>query len=126
MKHPDSKALKARPSGLVSYAIGFVSAVVLTLVAYFAIMSHWFTGLLQIGVIMGLAVIQLIVQLVFFLHLGREKGSRWKVASFFFMLLVLVVIVFGSLWIMYSLNYNMQMTPEQMDQFMRQQSSKGF
>jgi hypothetical protein len=39
---------------------------------------------------------------------------------------MLVVIVAGSLWIMNNLNYNMMMTPEQMDAYMSKQREKGF
>jgi cytochrome o ubiquinol oxidase operon protein cyoD len=115
-----------KPASMTPYIIGFILAVTLTLVAYATVVNHWLSGGLLIGVIMGLAVVQLVVQLVFFLHLGRAKGSRWNLAAFFFMLLVLLIIVGGSLWIMYSLNYNMQMSPQDMDKYMRAQSSKGF
>jgi cytochrome o ubiquinol oxidase operon protein cyoD len=105
---------------------GFVFAIGLTLVAYFLVTNHVLTGGLLTVVIMGLAAVQLVVQLVFFLHLGRDKGSRWNVATFYFMLLILLVIVAGSLWIMENLNYNMMMTPEQMNEYMLKESQKGF
>lgn len=109
-----------------SYVCGFVFAIGLTLVAYFLVTNHVLTGGLLTVVIMGLAAVQLVVQLVFFLHLGRDKGSRWNVATFYFMLLILLVIVAGSLWIMENLNYNMMMTPEQMNEYMLKESQKGF
>lgn len=108
------------------YIIGFGLAVILTLLAYEVTVNHRLSGAVLLGSIMGLAAVQLVVQLVFFLHLGREKGVRWNLAAFLFMLLILVIIVAGSLWIMYSLNYNMQMTPEQMNEFMIRESNKGF
>jgi cytochrome o ubiquinol oxidase operon protein cyoD len=55
------------------------------------------------------------VQLVFFLHLGGEGKPRWRLTAFLFMLLVLVILVFGSLWIMYNLDYHMTMSPEELD-----------
>jgi cytochrome o ubiquinol oxidase operon protein cyoD len=119
----DEHELQAR---ITSYTIGFVSAVILTLIAYMIVLHHWLSGGLLIAAIMGLAVVQLVVQLIFFLHLGRGKESRWNLAAFFFMLIVLLVIVGGSLWIMSNLNYNMQMTPAQMDKYMHDQSVKGF
>lgn len=109
-----------------SYATGFVFSVALTLLAYQAVVNHWLSGPALIGTVMGLAVLQLIVQLVFFLHLGSESKPRWNLVMFLFMLLVLVIIVGGSLWIMANLNYNMMMTPEQMDEYMLKQSNKGF
>jgi cytochrome o ubiquinol oxidase operon protein cyoD len=108
------------------YVTGFIMAIGLTLMAYLSVTQELFTTDTTILVLMGLAIIQLVVQLVFFLHIGQESKPRWSLAAFFFTLLVLVVIVIGSLWIMYNLNYNMNMTPEQMDEFMIKQSDKGF
>lgn len=109
-----------------SYVIGFVLAVILTLLSYFMVVNHIMTGMTLVTTIMILAAVQLLVQLVFFLHLGRDKRAKWNVASFYFMFMVLVIVVFGSLWIMYNLNYNMMMTPEQMNEYMLKESMKGF
>lgn len=110
------------------YTLGFVLAVVLTVVAYLLVANHVLSGVALTAVIVALAVLQLFVQLVFFLHFGKaEDGdSRWHQAAFYFMLLILVVIVGGSLWIMANMNYNMMMTPEQMNEYMLRQSNKGF
>lgn len=109
-----------------TYVTGFALSVALTLLAYQAVVGHWFSEVGLIAFVMGLAVVQLVVQLVFFLHLGSESKPRWNLISFLFMFLVLVIIVGGSLWIMANLNYNMMMTPEQMDEYMMKQSNKGF
>lgn len=116
----------AEDYSITAYVIGFVLAIALTLLAYAIVVNHWLSGVVLIGTIMGLAATQLLVQLVFFLHLGRTSKSRWNVAAFYFMLLVLVVIVAGSLWIMAGLNYNMMMSPEQMNDYMMRESNKGF
>lgn len=110
---------------MLGYSIGFALAVALTIAAYFAVVDGWFTGGALMGFIMTLAVVQLLVQLVFFLHLGRKSG-KWNISAVLFTLMILVIIVAGSLWIMYSMNYNMQMTPEQMNEYMRKESNKGF
>lgn len=89
------------------YIIGFVLSLILTLAAYYAVVEHLFTAFHLTVVIGALAVAQAVVQLLFFLRMGQEKKPHWKLTVFLFMLLVLVVIVFGSLWIMYNLNYNL-------------------
>ena len=108
------------------YIIGFVLAVGLTILAYLTVTQHWLAGSTLVFGLMGLAVIQFVVQLIFFLHIGQESRPRWNLAVFLFTLLVLMIIVFGSLWIMYNLNYGMNMSSEQMDEFMIKQSDKGF
>lgn len=113
-------------SSLIRYIVGFVLSVVLTLVAYVLVVMQMLSGMSLALAIMGLAAVQLVVQLVCFLHLGRGKKQRWNMAAFLFMGLVLLIIVLGSLWIMANMNYNMGMTPEQMDQFMNEQRDKGF
>lgn len=89
------------------YITGFVLSVLLTLAAYFLVTENAFGGGVLIAAIVGLAVLQVFVQMFFFLHLGREPHPRWKLAAFSFMLLVLGIVVGGSLWIMSNLDYNM-------------------
>lgn len=108
------------------YVIGFGSALMLTVAAYWLVTSRVVTGGWLVLLLMGLAGIQLVVQLVFFLHVGSETRPRWNLTALIFMLIMLVVIVAGSLWIMNNLNYNMMMTPEQMEEYMRTQKDKGF
>lgn len=106
---------EAGHGSIMSYSVGFVSSIVLTLVAYGMVVKQLFTGKALVLAIMGLAVVQLLVQLLFFLHMGRESKPRWNLVVFLFMLLVLLIVVFGSLWIMYNLNYH-TMTPTEIMQ----------
>ncbi len=116
---------EALARSMMGYSVGFALAVALTIVAYFAVVDRWLDGAALTGMIMGLAVVQLLVQLVFFLHLGKKRGS-WNLTAVLFTLMILVIVVAGSLWIMHNMNYNMQMTPEQMNEYMRKESNKGF
>jgi cytochrome o ubiquinol oxidase subunit IV len=118
--------VKEQASGVTSYIVGFIFALILTMIAYVIVVNHLLSGAMLIGTIMGLALVQLLVQLVFFLHFGRKKDARWHGAALYFMLIILVIIVVGSLWIMANLNYNMTMSPGETDQYMLKQSNKGF
>lgn len=89
-----------------SYTIGFIVALVLTNVAFIIVQSNAFEGWLLIAALAGLAIIQLWVQLHFFLHLGRESKPRWNLLMFVFAALVVIILVFGSLWIMNNLSYH--------------------
>lgn len=107
------------PARYISNIIGFVLSIATTLMAYFFVVNEVWPKETLIIVVMAIAVVQLMVQLVFFLHLGR--GNRWKVWTFVFALLVVLIVVIGSLWIMHNLDYNMmQMSPDEMTQYMNE------
>jgi len=113
---------------LLSYVSGFVLSLVLTFIAYYLVDQHVHSGHetfshgFLYGTIIVLAVVQLVVQLVFFLHLGRDSRPHWNLIVFTYAALLLVIIVVGSLWVMAHLNYNMmQMPPTQVDTYMLNQ-----
>ena len=89
------------------YVVGFISSLVLTLAAFYIVSQQaTFSRGYLLLVIMVLAVTQVIVQLVFFLHLGRGPKNRSNRLVFWFMLMVVFIIIGGSLWIMQNLNYH--------------------
>jgi cytochrome o ubiquinol oxidase subunit IV len=90
-----------------SYLLGFILSVVLTIAAYLAVVRHTFSGKVLLFVILGVATLQMLVQFIFFLHLGKESKPRWNMMIFLFMLLIVGILVVGSLWIMSNLDYRM-------------------
>lgn len=103
----------------ISYVVGFVLSVLITLAAYIVVVKQLWPMEVLVYIILGMAVVQLVVQSVFFLHIGR--GNKWKVITYFFAILIVLIIVVGSMWIMDNLDYNMmRMTPEQMNLYMQQ------
>ncbi len=93
---------------LTSYSVGFILSVILTAASFAAVMVP---GLVPhdaiVPVIMALAVVQMFVHLYFFLHLNFSSDQRWNVTAFAFAALTVLVVVIGSLWIMYNINSNM-------------------
>lgn len=97
---------------LSSRVIGFVASLILTGAAFLIIINPGFFRLdikMAVNVILVLALLQFIVQSIFFLNLLSEKGPRWNLLVFASTLSVLVIIIAGSIWIMNHLNYNMMM-----------------
>lgn len=92
--------MKEHEGNLLSYACGFILSILLTLVAFF-MAPH--LGSYATPAIVLLAVVQLIVQLVFFLHLGQERGPRWNTGIFMFTLVIIGIVLGGTLWIMHNL-----------------------
>lgn len=89
---------------LKSYLIGFALSIVLTAASFSIVMAGWMTGKAVLFTLVGLAITQAVVQLLFFLHVGQESKPRWELLICLFMIMVLLIIAIGSLWIMYDLN----------------------
>ena len=106
----------------ILYAVGFLSSIGLTLSAFWVVTYHILAGWSAAWAILSLALVQCIIQLFLFLHLGDDTRPRWKFLSMIFMLAVLIIIVVGSLWIMQSLNSRMMMSTDQMTKYMNNQA----
>lgn len=85
---------------LRSYTIGFLLSIVLTIIPIAIVLNGWLAGRASAIVLMAAAVLQLFVQLLFFMHLREEKKPRYNLISLLLGLVILVVIVAGSMWIM--------------------------
>jgi len=106
-------------SRTVSYIVGFVISIILTLIAFMLVENKILPTAALVVTIVALAVIQLFIQLVFFLHITSGIGARWKVTTFVFAVVVVGILVGGSIWIMNNLNYNMlQMSPAEQGIYM--------
>lgn len=122
MKHDDTQYQRTYRR----YSLGFAAALVITYAAYLTTTQQWLSGAWLAAGLLGLAIIQLVVQLVVFLHVAHEKKPRWTLYSIIYSVIMMLIVVLGSLWVMYNLNYNMHATPEQMNEYMLEQNKKGF
>ena len=93
---------------LRSYLIGFGLSVVLTAIPFWLVM----TGALAskqatVLAVLAMAVIQIVVHMVFFLHMNARSEGGWTMMALIFTLIVVAIALSGSLWVMYHLNSNM-------------------
>lgn len=92
------------------YTIGFILCLILTLIPYFSVSQHWFSVQATFGLISAFAVIQALVQAFCFVRSNTHKeDGQWNVIAFVFTLIVMTILVGGSLWVMYNINYHMGM-----------------
>jgi cytochrome o ubiquinol oxidase operon protein cyoD len=95
------------------YLIGFLLSAVLTAVPFWLVM----TGVLAsvqatVLLVIALAFVQIVVHTVFFLHVNTQAEGGWTLLALIFTGVLVVIVISGSLWIMYHLNSNMMpMTP---------------
>jgi cytochrome o ubiquinol oxidase subunit IV len=89
------------------YLTGFVLSVVLTALSFWVVR---YGGLSKETVLMGLAVlaaVQVIVHLIFFLHMNTSSGQRWNVVAFGFTVLTVAIVIGGTLWVLHNVSMNM-------------------
>src|SRR5258708_32655895 len=107
----------ARPDGghggeshgsLGSYATGFILSVILTVAAFGLVMNGTLTGENALLAIAGLALVQIVVHLVFFLHMNTSSAQRWNVMAFGFTVLTAVILIIGSLWVRHNVSMHMR------------------
>lgn len=110
---------------LKSYLSGFILSILLTLLAFFLVSSQAASisrNILIAGVI-ALAFVQLLVQLILFLHVGQGKQPLWNLVMVITTAGAMFILIAGSIWIMNHLNYNM--TPDQIHTYVVQQGDGG-
>lgn len=111
----------------VRYAYAYAMAAALSIAVYALTVGGPFDGVVFAGIVLFAAALQLYIQSRYFLHLDeRKEKPRWKLVSYSFTWLTLLIIAVGSVWIMGHLNYNMGMAPGQMEDYMKERSLRGF
>jgi cytochrome o ubiquinol oxidase operon protein cyoD len=106
-------------SGFIVYTIGLVLAVVLTATSFWVANTSvlWPPGV-PLGLVV-LAIAQMGVHLVFFLHITSGPDNTNNVLALAFGILIVFLVVVGSLWIMFNLNDNMAPPSELMNLHMQ-------
>ena len=92
---------------VTSYITGFVLSAILTIIPFWIVMTGSLPRGTTIIAISLLAAVQVVVHLVYFLHMDRSSEQRWNVLTFIFTIKVLAIILVGSLWVMHNMNANM-------------------
>jgi cytochrome o ubiquinol oxidase operon protein cyoD len=103
------------PSTLKGYLTGFGLSVVLTAIPFWLVMTGTIpdknvTGL----VIMAFAVVQIVVHMVYFLHMNVRSEGGWTIMALIFTLVLVGIALTGSLWVMYHLTTNMMPSAQDM------------
>ena len=94
-----------------SYIFGFILSLVFTAVPYYLVVNQNVTGNTLLMTILAFAVLQMLVQVLFFLHLGRGPKPLYNVAFFVSTVGIILVVTGGSVFIMSQLHYNMAPKP---------------
>lgn len=90
------------------YMIGFVLSIILTAIPFWLVMAKVIadrnTAVLVLG---GFAVVQILVHMVFFLHMNGKVEGGWTLLSTIFTVVFVAIAISGTLWVMFHMNANM-------------------
>jgi cytochrome o ubiquinol oxidase subunit IV len=95
-------------NSLKGYMIGFVLSIILTAIPFGMVMFPSFGRDAIVATILTMAVVQVVVHVVYFLHLDSSHEERWNVSAFVFTVLIAAIVVGGSIWVMYHATENME------------------
>ncbi|PXA89255.1 cytochrome o ubiquinol oxidase subunit IV [Nostoc sp. 3335mG] len=90
------------------YVIGFLLSVVLTAIPFALVMTNAFADTrITAGIVMICAVVQIVVHMIYFLHMNTKSENGWTLMALIFTVILVVIVLAGSLWVMYHMNLNM-------------------
>ncbi|MEJ7927914.1 cytochrome o ubiquinol oxidase subunit IV [Sphingobium sp. AN641] len=96
------------PGTMGGYMIGFGLSAILTVIPFWLVMSGALGSAQATGIaIMAFAVVQIVVHMIFFLHMNTRSEGGWTFMALIFTLVLVVITLSGSMWVMYHLNHNM-------------------
>lgn len=95
---------------------GFILSLILTAIPFWLVMGDVIESkTVTIAAIMIFGGIQMVVHMIYFLHMNSRSEGGWTMMALIFTIVILVIVLVGSLWVMYHLNTNMMpMSPEMM------------
>jgi cytochrome o ubiquinol oxidase operon protein cyoD len=90
-----------------AYLIGFALSVVLTALPFWLVMTGALAAQTSAILIIAFAVAQILVHTVCFLHVNTRSEGGWTLMAYAFAAVMVLIVIAGSLWIMYHINSNM-------------------
>lgn len=93
---------------MTGYMTGFVLSVILTAIPFWLVMGNVLDdALITTLVILTLGGVQMVVHIVYFLHMSTRSEGGWTFLALIFTITLVAIMLSGSVWVMYHLNNNM-------------------
>ncbi|MFZ5637071.1 MAG: cytochrome o ubiquinol oxidase subunit IV [Pseudomonadota bacterium] len=90
------------------YLTGFVLSVVLTAIPFGLVMGGVALDSVALPIVLlGFAAVQIVVHMVYFLHMNARSEGGWNLLALVFTAVLVIIVLSGSLWVMHHLNRNM-------------------
>lgn len=99
-----------------SYMIGFILSVILTVIPFYIVLGDVLDNkLIAVAIVFFLGAGQMIVHIYYFLHMNSRAEEGWLAMSLAFTVLLVVIVLSGSIWVMFHLEENMMPAHEQIE-----------
>lgn len=92
---------------LKDYSIGFILSVILTAIPFWLVMAKVLPPGTTGFVVLAFAAVQVVVHMIYFLHMNNKAEHGWSMMATIFTVILLVILMAGSVWVMYHMNANM-------------------
>jgi len=90
------------------YLTGFLLSVLLTAVPFGLVMGGVIADQrITAGIVTALAAVQIVVHMIYFLHMNARAENGWSLMALMFTLVILVIVLAGTLWVMINMNHYM-------------------
>ena len=106
--HDDHHGDVGPHSTFSGYMIGFVLSIVLTAIPFWLVMNDVISSRNTAVIVLGaFAVVQILVHMVFFLHMNGKVEGGWTLLATIFTVVFVAITSAGTLWVMFHMNANM-------------------
>jgi cytochrome o ubiquinol oxidase operon protein cyoD len=89
------------------YLTGFILSAILTAIPFWLVMAGVLSVQTTAIIVVVLAFVQIVVHTIFFLHVNTRSEGGWTLVALVFTAIIVLIVIGGSLWIMYHLHGNM-------------------
>ncbi|KWK15837.1 cytochrome o ubiquinol oxidase subunit IV [Burkholderia stagnalis] len=107
MAHSYSSQLEEGHGSVGGYVAGFILSVVLTAASFGLVTGGVLSQHASLVALAVLAFVQIVVHLVYFLHMNSSSGQRWNVMAFSYTVLTAAILIVGTMWVMHNVSMNM-------------------
>jgi cytochrome o ubiquinol oxidase operon protein cyoD len=107
---PGDHAVHAARGTLKTYLTGFLLSAVLTTIPFSLVMTGALAAGTTAAIVVAVAVTQILVHMVYFLHLNARSENGWNLLAAIFTIVLVAIMIGGALWVMYQMNLHMMPT----------------
>ncbi|CAL4324650.1 Cytochrome bo(3) ubiquinol oxidase subunit 4 [Buchnera aphidicola (Eriosoma grossulariae)] len=89
------------------YCIGLLLSMIFTLIPFYLVTKYHLSKIIIISIILIFCFLQILVHFRYFFNFNTIDYDIWSIVFIIFTIIVILIIISGSIWIMYNLNHHL-------------------